>query len=131
MAGTLLTEMRTINRRIIESGGYETDINLESDTDPVVIVDAQASVSYHNMTVDPESGQEISASQIHVLVNIPNLVDIDYPVFRDEKQPDYPDLLDDILRFTDANGKARKIKVIDQRPDFTFGCSVLFFEEAE
>ncbi len=131
MAGPLLAEMRTINRQIIESGGYETDINLVSDTDPVVDIDTQAGVTYHNMTVDPESGQEISASQIHAIVNINNLIDLGYPVFRDEKRPDYPDLLDDILRFTDANGKARKIKVVDQRPDFTFGCSVLFFEEAE
>lgn len=131
MAGPLLTEMRDMNRRIIESGGYETDINMKSDTEPVVEVNIQGSVTFHHLGVDPETGQEISSRQIHLLINIQTLVDLSYPVFRDEKFPEDPDFLDDIVEFTDANGKVRKIKVVDQRPSNTFGCSLLFFEDIE
>lgn len=131
MTGPLLTEMRTMNRHIVESGGYQTDINMESNTDPIVIRDTTGLVTFHNTAVDPETGQEINSRQIHILVNISNLVDLGYPVFRDEKLPDDPDLLNDIIRFTDANGKPRKVKVIDNRPSNTFGCSLLFVEDVE
>ena len=131
MTGPLLTEMREMNRLIIGSGGYETDINMKSDTDPVVDKDTLGLVTFHHLGVDPETGQEISSRQIHILVNVKILVDLGYPVFRDEKLPDDPDFLDDIVEFIDANGKLRKVKVIDQRPSNTFGCSLLFVEDIE
>jgi len=131
MTGQLLTEQRALNRQIITEGGYEFDINLESNTDPIIIVNTQGNVTFHNTAVDPETGQEINSRQIHILVNIPDLVDLGYPVFRDEKFPDDPDLLDDIIRFVDANGKSRKVKVVDNRPSNTFGCSLLFVEDVE
>lgn len=129
MNGPLLNEMREQNRLIIESGGYQTNINLVSSTNPVVDVTITGESTFHNLGINPETGQEINSKQIHAIVNIQSLLNLGYPVYRDNKLPDNPDLLDDLVFYQDSSEKIRKLKVIDQRPDLTFGCILLFFEE--
>lgn len=126
MSGALLNEMRQLNQKIITNGGYETDVTFKSDTDPAVEVVEPCNLTFHSTDIDSETGQEITGRQVHLLVNINSIVDKGYPVYRDDSLPEEPTFNGDVVTFVDALGKTNTMKVIDNRPDHTFGCITLF-----
>lgn len=128
MLGELLKQSREIIQQITVGGGHQTDINLTSETETPVNVNTSGLVTFHNLDVDPNSGLDITGTQIHALLDTKDLVEKSYPIFRDGARPNEPNLLNDIIMFTDANGKEHTCRIVICRPSETFGSAVCFAE---
>ena len=127
----LLDEAREVQKISLTSAGYEIDVKLTSNTDPQVIINTTARVTDHHMAVDPQTGQEITARQLHADVSLSDLEEKNYPLIRPDYSTDEPHMMDDLFEYTNSRGIVRKCRVIDQRPDETYDYIMLFFELME
>ena len=127
--GILLAEAREMNRAILNTGGFESDITLTAKTDLAETATVKGTIRLHSTVLDPETGIETVGRAASVLFSIADLADAGYPLYRDAKKPTDIVLKNDIVEFLDASGNSRKFEAAEVRPSHTFGCVTLILKD--
>jgi len=118
---SLLGNIRKVNKAIITDPlcGHNQPIEMRSATETPVIINVNAIVTDHTTMIDPQTGFEVAAHQVHVLVSIDALLEKGYPVYRDDKKPNRPKIKNDIITYYDLAGVKNVVKIKLDKPDTT------------
>lgn len=116
MAGTLLTQARSDAKKILNSGGFESDIKI---TKGVQTVNCKGLAPVHHIQIDTE-GQPVNSKTAHVTVHESDLAGL---TVRNTQGEVY--LRTAIVEFSDVTGVNKKYSVKENFADDTLGVIVL------
>ncbi len=130
MGNELLNDIITVGRYIVTGDGHCNDIELYSSTDQIVFKTITGIITDHNTYVDTKTVTEVNSIQVHVLLDVNDLLEKEYPVFRGENVNE-ASLLNDIGFYKDAMGIEKTVRIIENRTSNTVGKISCFCEFLE
>lgn len=130
---SLIDSIRNTSNKIITDPlcGHNIPVALTSATENPVNIETNAILTDHHTMIDPQTGIEVVANQVHILLSTTDLIEKGYPVFRDEKYTNRPIVKNDTVVYSGANGETKTVKIKIDKPNLAQGNISCFCVESE
>lgn len=122
--GNILNFARRDAARIINAGGFQTDITFKETSGNVIV---QGTATRHHLGYN-EDGQLASVKNVHVTVNEQDLIDAGVITRNDTTEVA---LRGKVLSYADSTGIEKTYTIVERMPNETLGHIVLILADYE
>lgn len=126
--GVILKRAWKDNRKIIQSGGFQTPITITCAKD-AKDYEITAFLVDHSNTIDPDTGLTIISRKVVLSINMSALIDIDYPLYANidkGTQEKYPlvsagevTMRGDKISYYNSSEEYKEVRVEETMTDYT------------